>query len=173
MHWLYHKHRHHTSLHTTFDTKVSLHKQSHSMILPLPFYYYYYYYYYYNHFTALCTVSGTTWVSRYQKGKTNLDLLEQETVSGCGISWSICKSAPRPRQITMPVPHHSVFYRPDALPATQSTSSKHCHFNDHYFSKLVLLRFSSSNCQGTEYPAITGKGFLTSCNVKVLMELKH
>jgi len=39
-------------------------------------------------------LSGTTWVSRYQKGKTNLDLLEQETVSGSGISWAICKSAP-------------------------------------------------------------------------------
>ena len=36
-------------------------------------------------------------------------LLKQETVSGSGISWAICKSAPRSRQITMPVPHHSVF----------------------------------------------------------------
>ena len=32
--------------------------------------------------------------SRHQKGKTNLDLLEQEIVSGSGISWTICKSAP-------------------------------------------------------------------------------
>ena len=40
----------------------------------------------------------TTRVSRYQKGKTNLDLLEQEAVSGSGISWVICKSVPRPRQ---------------------------------------------------------------------------
>jgi len=31
-------------------------------------------------------LSGTTWVSWYQKGKTNLDLLEQETVCGSGIS---------------------------------------------------------------------------------------
>jgi len=30
-------------------------------------------------------------------------------VSGSGISWDICKSAPRSRQITMPAPHHSVF----------------------------------------------------------------
>jgi len=30
-------------------------------------------------------------------------------VSGSGISWAICKSAPRSRQITMPAPHHSVF----------------------------------------------------------------
>jgi len=52
-------------------------------------------------------------------------LLKQQTVSGSGISWAICKSAPRSRQITMPAPHHSVFYRPDALPAAQPTESKH------------------------------------------------
>jgi len=39
-------------------------------------------------------LSGTTRVSRYQKGKTSLDLLEQEIVSGSGIIWTICKSAP-------------------------------------------------------------------------------
>ena len=44
-------------------------------------------------------------------------LLKQEIVSGSGISRAICKSAPHSRQITMPAPHHSVFYRPDALPA--------------------------------------------------------
>ena len=52
-------------------------------------------------------------------------LLKQETASGSGISWAVCKSAPRSRQITTPAPHHSVFYRPDALPATQPTASKH------------------------------------------------
>jgi len=41
-------------------------------------------------------------VSKYQKGenqegKTNLDLLEQEIVSGSSICWTICKSAPHPR----------------------------------------------------------------------------
>jgi len=54
--------------------------------------------YYYYHFTALWILSGTAQVRRYQKGKTNLDLLEQEIVSGSGISWDICKSAPHPRQ---------------------------------------------------------------------------
>jgi len=69
--------------------------------------------------------SGTTQVSRYQKGETNLDLLKQETVSGSGISWAIRKSAPCSRQITTPAPHHSVLYRSDALSATQPTASKH------------------------------------------------
>jgi len=38
-------------------------------------------------------------------------LLKQETVSGSGISWAICKSARRFRQITTRATHHSVFYR--------------------------------------------------------------
>jgi len=69
--------------------------------------------------------SRTTRVSRYQKVKPIWILLKQERVSGSGISWAICKSAPRSRQITTPAPHHSVFYRPDALPASQPTPSKH------------------------------------------------
>jgi len=64
-------------------------------------------------------------VSWYQKGKTNLDLLEQEIVSCSGISWAICKSAPRPRQITTPASHHSVFYWPDALSAAQPTATEY------------------------------------------------
>jgi len=52
-------------------------------------------------------------------------LLKQETVSGSGISWATCKSASRSRQITIPAPQHSVFYRPDALPVAQTTASKH------------------------------------------------
>jgi len=70
-------------------------------------------------------LSRTIRVSRYQKRKPIWILLKQETVSGSGICWAICKSAPRSRQITMPTPHHSVFYRPDALPAAQPTASKH------------------------------------------------
>jgi len=73
--------------------------------------------------TALCPAlpgrAGT------RKVKPIWILLKQETVSGNGISWAICKSAPRCRQITMPAPHHSGFYRPDALPAAQPTVSKH------------------------------------------------
>ena len=37
-----------------------------------------------------------------RKEKSIWILLKQETVSGCGISWAICKSAPRSRQITTP-----------------------------------------------------------------------
>ena len=73
--------------------------------------------------TALCP--GLPGWAGTRKAKQIWILLKQETVSGTGISWAICKSAPRSRQITTPAPHHSVFYRPDALPATQPTVSKH------------------------------------------------
>jgi len=74
-------------------------------------------------------MSGTTRVSRYQKGKTrtvktNLDLLQQEIVSSSGICWAICKSAPHPRQPRQH-PTTQFFYGPDALPAAQPTASKH------------------------------------------------
>ena len=65
-------------------------------------------------------LSGTTQVSQYQKGKTSLDFTE--TVSGSGISWAICKSAPCSRQITMPTPHHSVFLQA-GCPSCRPTNS--------------------------------------------------
>jgi len=63
------------------------------------------YYYTQKHTIVLLlfwNLSETTRVSRYQKGenqegKTNLDLLEPEIVSGSSICWTICKSAPHPR----------------------------------------------------------------------------
>ena len=73
--------------------------------------------------TALCL-----WLPGWagtRKAKPIWILLEQEIVSGSGISWAVCKSAPCSRQITMPALHHSVFYRPDAVPAAQPTASKH------------------------------------------------
>ena len=62
-------------------------------------------------------------------------------MSGSDISWAICKSAPRSRQITMPAPHHSVFYRPDALPAAQPTASehwRHWHWCEFLYVHLVI-----------------------------------
>ena len=50
-------------------------------------------------------------------------------MSGSGISWAMYKSAPHSRQVTMPAPHHSVFYRPDALPAAKPIVSKHWRHN--------------------------------------------
>jgi len=82
-------------------------------------------------------------------GKTNLDLLEQEIVSGSGISLAICKSAPHPRQITMPASHHSVFtgWMPFLPPnqQRQSTEGKgketwRIRLTNHQMTNRAMLR---------------------------------
>jgi len=82
-------------------------------------------------------------------------LLKQETVSGSGISWDVCKSATCSRQITMPAPHHSVFYRPDALPAAQPTVSKHWR----QMAKHRITRRKPHDSSGTRFfiPKISAK----------------
>ena len=71
------------------------------------------------HFLGLPRWAGT------RKVKPIWILLKQETASGSGISWAICKSASCSIQITTSATHYWVFYRLDALPATQPTASKH------------------------------------------------
>ena len=87
------------------------------------------------------SISGTTQVSRYQKGKINLVfLLKQETVSGSGISLAKCKSAPHSTQTDNYAGTTSLsFYRPDALPATQPTASKHRKAPD-YINTIQTVR---------------------------------
>jgi len=85
-----------------------------------------FYYYYYNcyRFTAPWTVSGTTRVSLYQKGKTNVDLLEQEIVNGSGISWDmqICTLPQTDNHASIPA---LSFLQPGCPSSTQPTASKH------------------------------------------------
>jgi len=75
------------------------------------------------------SLSGTTQVSRYQKGKTNLDFTEARDSEW---QWhqqghmQVCTSI---ETNNLPAPHHSDFYRPDALPAAQPIASKHCYSN--------------------------------------------
>ena len=69
--------------------------------------------------------SGTTLVSRYQKGKTNLDFTEARDSEW---QWhqldhmQVCTSLQTDNHASTPL---LSFYRPDALPATQPTASKH------------------------------------------------
>ena len=72
-------------------------------------------------------------------------LLKQETVSDSGISWAICTSAPCCKQVTMPAPHRSVFYRPDALPAAQPTASKHWRPKSYSANRTYILQSCSAD----------------------------
>jgi len=71
--------------------------------------------------------SGTTQVSRYQKGKTDLDFTEardsewQRHLLG---HMQVCTSSLQTDNHAS-TPPLSFFYRPDALPAAQPTASKH------------------------------------------------
>ena len=71
------------------------------------------------------TLSGTTRVSRYHKGKINLDFTEARDSEW---QWhqlghtQVCTLLQTDNHASA---HHSVFYRPDALPAAQPTASKH------------------------------------------------
>ena len=70
--------------------------------------------------------NGTTRVSRYQKGKTNLDFAEARDSEW---QWhqlghmQVCTSLQTDNHASTPP---LSFYRPDALPAAQPTASKHC-----------------------------------------------
>ena len=70
------------------------------------------------------SLSGTTRVSRYQKGKTNLDFIEARDSEWQWHQLGHMQIAPRSRQITMPAPHHSVFTgRMPFLPPNQQRQS--------------------------------------------------
>jgi len=69
--------------------------------------------------------SGTTWVSWYKKGETNLDFTE-----ATDSEWQWHQLNHMQDCISLQTDNHAsapplVFYRPDALPAAQPTASKH------------------------------------------------
>jgi len=78
------------------------------------------YYYYYKRFMAL---SGNTQMSRYQKDKTEMMGWQWHQLDHMQV---ICTFL----QTTLPTPHPSSFYGPDALPAAnqqhQSTEGTRC-----------------------------------------------
>ena len=93
---------------------------------------------------------GTTQVSRYQKGKTNLDFTEARD---SGISWAVCKSAPRSRQITTQNIQQNIYtskYRPSNLtvrltlccPAVTNIENVDCG----HWASLGMSKYDPQNC---------------------------
>jgi len=82
------------------------------------------------------TFSGTTWVSQYQKGKTNLDFTEardSEWVASARPYASLHLASDN-HASTPPLS----FYRPDALPVAQPTASKHLR---QFWNHIIKLNF--------------------------------
>ena len=123
--------------------------------------------------TALC--QGLPRWAGTRKVKPIWILLKQETVSGSVISWAICKSAHRSRQITMPAPHHSIFYRPDALPAAQPTVSKHWRqYKCSIFTRwdfLLQEAWSDFTCGQVSAVWVVSRGCHTSRSNRVVAAL--
>ena len=67
-------------------------------------------------------LSGTTRVSRYQRGKTNLDFTEARDSEWLWHQLGHSKSASHSRQTTTPAPHHSIFLQA-GYPSCHPTNS--------------------------------------------------
>jgi len=94
---------------------------------------------------------GTTQVSWYQQVKPIWILLKQETVSGSSISWAMCKSAPRSRQITTPAPHHSFYTgRMPFLPPNQQ-----CKRTEGITTAINTVKLAPTNSDGTIYRIVS------------------
>jgi len=90
-------------------------------------------------------LSGTTQVSWYQKGKTNLDFTEARDSE-----WQWHQLGRMHVCISLQTDNHAStpplsFYRPDALPATQPTASKHWRY------KYVIQQISACIANTKQY----------------------
>jgi len=105
------KARIHQSKQMHYNTHTRTHTQTHTRL------------------TALCP--GLPRWAGTRKLKPIWIFLKQQTVSGSGISWAICKSAPYSREITMPAPHHSKCFtgRMPFLPPNQQRQSTEGNYN--------------------------------------------
>ena len=98
-------------------------------------------------------------------------------MSGSGINWAICKSAPRSRQITTPASQRSVFYRPDALPAAQPTALKHWRhrllITPHPKSASTAIGVASYGALGHVPPSTSSNFYASICSYKSMKAICH
>ena len=108
---------------------------------------------------ALCP--GLPGCASTRKVKPIWILLEQETVSGSGISCAICKSAPRSRQITTPAPHRAVFLQagcPSCRPTNSVKALKATSlFKERIFSTFHMLRHLAKTSRRMKAQSIFGE----------------
>ena len=89
---------------------------------------------YYTHTRLTALYPGLLGLAGTRKVKPIWISLKQEIVSGSGIKWTICKSAPRSRQITTPAPHHSA-------------SKQQTKISNHYFTRRFDLHEADHSIQ--------------------------
>jgi len=87
--------------------------------------------------THFVPLSGTTRVSRYQKGKTNLDFTGARDSEWQWHQVGMCKSTPRSRQITTPAPHQARC--PSCHPTNSVIALKAQHWRFYNIIHLISL----------------------------------
>jgi len=88
--------------------------------------------------------------------------VKQETVSGSGISWAVCKSAPSSRQITMPAPHYSVFLQA-GCPSCRPTNSVKAPKALKAFKRGIILLLLLRNTQVSLYSFLMNRSGHIGC----------
>ena len=100
-------------------------------------------------FNSLC--SRTTWVSRYQKGKTSLDLNEARDDGVMGWQWHQLDHRQTICTLLQTDNHTNTsslnFYRSDALPDAQPTVSKHCSKPVHRTENKTIVIILACSCE--------------------------
>jgi len=98
--------------------------------------------------------SGTTQVSRYQRGKTSLDFTEASDSEWQWHQLGRMQVSPRSRQITMPAPHHSVFLQagcPSCRPTNSVKALKAFMLSFNYCKIKKLPLLTSSELESFNY----------------------
>ena len=75
-------------------------------------------------------------------------------MSGSGVSWAVCKSAPCCRQITMPAPNHSVFLQagcPSCRPTNSVKALKANHYITIKYQTKIDLLLKIWNSRSADY----------------------
>ena len=102
-------------------------------------------------------LSVTTRVRWYQKGKTNRDITEAR-----GSEWQWHQLGHMQVCTSLQTDNHSVFYRPDALPAAKPTASKHWRHQTSYIQwQEITNYFADPLSIPCEYT--TAQGSCASC----------
>ena len=91
-------------------------------------------------------------------------LLEQETVSGSGISWATCKSASRSRHLTMPAPTSLSFLQAGCPSCHPTNSVKALKATGNHIHRILIdVRTADRSADGRRSAASrTGEGHIVS-----------
>ena len=96
-------------------------------------------------------------------------------MSGNGISWATCNSAPRSRQITTPAPHYSVFLQAGCPSCHPTNSVKALKANKEIVRSLHKNKanWTTQNCNEKHYSSLKKRISVTKVNNIMTVTLQN